>query len=138
MAKDSKIEWTNHTFNPWWGCTKVSPACKHCYAETWAKRVGQEIWGARADRRFFTDKHWGQPKLWNEDARRQGIRYRVFCASMADVFEGRKELDSWRRRLWHLISETPHLDWLLLTKRPENVLKAVPWGDRWPSNVWIG
>src|SRR5712671_4682439 len=102
MAKDSRIEWTNHTFNPWWGCVKVSPACKHCYAETWARRVGQKIWGARAPRRFFSEAHWNAPRIWNREA--EGERRRVFCASMADVFENRRELYEWRNRLWCLIN----------------------------------
>lgn len=138
MAKDSKIEWTHHTFNPWWGCAKVSPACKHCYAETWAKRVGSQVWGAQAPRRFFTDKHWSEPLRWNAQAKQDGVRRRVFCASMADVFERRAELKEWRLRLWNLIEQTPYLDWLLLTKRPQNISAMVPWGDHWPEQVWIG
>ena len=138
MAKNSKIEWTDHTFNPWWGCVKLSPACKHCYAETWAKRVGQSIWGARAPRRFFGEKHWKAPLIWDAEARLSRTRRRVFCASMADVFENRRDLDEWRLRLWRLIHDTPNLDWLLLTKRPENVTALVPWDDNWPTNVWLG
>lgn len=138
MGKNSKIEWTNHTFNPWWGCTKVSAACKHCYAEAWSKRVGEKVWGPRSERRFFGDKHWAEPKKWNSEAMARGERYRVFCASMADVFEERKELDTWRARLWLLIEETPSLDWLLLTKRPERVNAVVPWEKGWPDNVWLG
>lgn len=138
MAKDSSIEWTHHTFNPWWGCTKVSPGCKHCYAETFSHRIGQDIWGLRAERRFFGDAHWREPVKWNSEAFRNGERRRVFCASMADVFENRADLDPLRARLWQLISDTPALDWLLLTKRPDRVAKSVPWSDTWPANVWIG
>ncbi len=138
MGKDSAIEWTHHTFNPWWGCTKVSPGCEHCYAETWAKRVGENIWGARQDRRFFGDKHWGDPLKWNAAAESEGQRKRVFCASMSDVFEARSDLDPWRNRLWKLINQTPLLDWLLLTKRPQNIGGKIPWGKQWPKNVWIG
>lgn len=138
MAKDSPIEWTHHTFNPWWGCTKVSPGCKHCYAEAFSHRVGQDIWGARAERRFFGDVHWREPLRWNSEALHDGVRRRVFCASMADVFEKRAELDPVRDRLWQLIADTPALDWLLLTKRPDQVSKAVPWRDQWPPNIWIG
>jgi protein gp37 len=119
MAKDSTIEWTHHTFNPWWGCTKVSPGCKHCYAEAWAKRVGQDVWGARAPRRELSEAYWRQPLAWNAKALRTGKRTRVFCASMADVFEDRRDLDARRERLWRLINDTPRLDWLLLTKRPQ-------------------
>jgi protein gp37 len=138
MAKNSQIEWTDHTFNPWWGCAKVSPACDNCYAELWAKRVGQQIWGVGAPRRLFNDAHWREPLLWNEEARLSGRHARVFCASMADVFERRVELDDQRARLWALIERTPWLDWLLLTKRPQNVGSLAPWTDRWPANVWLG
>jgi len=138
MAKNSAIEWTHHTFNPWWGCTKVSPGCKNCYAEAFARRVGRDIWGTRAERRFFGESHWREPHKWNSEAVTEGVRRRVFCASMADVFENRPELTPLRERLWGLIAETPALDWLLLTKRPERVLKSVPWGDKWPANVWAG
>lgn len=138
MGKHSKIEWTTHTFNPWWGCVKVSQACKHCYADAWAKRVGQKLWGPKAPRRFFSDAHWREPVRWNAEAERTGERPRVFCASMADVFEDRRDLDEHRARLWNLIEATPHLDWLLLTKRPQNVVALTRWGDAWPQNVWLG
>lgn len=138
MGKNSHIEWTHHTFNPWWGCHKVSPACQHCYAETWAKRVGSNVWGAKAPRRFFTDAHWAEPARWNAEAKESNARARVFCASMADVFENRRDLDESRARLWTLIEETPHLDWLLLTKRPEHVARLAKWKDAWPGNVWLG
>jgi protein gp37 len=138
LAKNSKIEWTTHTFNPWWGCVKMSPACKFCYAESWSKRLGQDVWGINADRRFFGDKHWAEPLAWNRDAEASTERPRVFCASMADVFEDRADLDAARARLWQLIEVTPALDWLLLTKRPDRVLDCVPWGRNWPTNVWLG
>lgn len=118
MAENSKISWTDHTFNPWWGCVKVSPACDHCYAEGFAKRVGEKVWGIDAPRRFFGDKHWNEPLKWNRDALKDlGRPARVFCASMADVFEARPELDVHRQRLMQLVHGTPNLDWLLLTKR---------------------
>lgn len=138
MGKDSKIEWTHHTFNPWWGCVKISPACKHCYAEAWAKRVGMDLWGGGSERRFFTEAHWRQPIKWNREAEQARKRRRVFCASMGDVFENKRELDPWRVRLWLIIAQTPWLDWLLLTKRPQNVARLVPWGNAWPHNVWLG
>jgi len=138
MARNSSIEWTHHTFNPWWGCKKVSPACDNCYAESWAKRMGQQLWGASADRRFFSEAHWREPLRWNEEARAGRRRARVFCASMADVFERRAILNEERARLWQLIESTPHLDWLLLTKRPQHVQYMVPWKEEWPRNVWVG
>lgn len=138
MGKNSKIEWTHHTFNPWWGCTRVSPACVHCYAEAWSKRVGKKIWGPKAPRRFFSDKHWSEPLKWNLEARKSGERKRVFCASMADVFESRKDLVEPRNRLWDLIERTPNLDWLLLTKRPQLIAEMARWDTDWPHNVWVG
>ena len=136
MGADSKIEWTHHTFNPWWGCQRVSPGCENCYAEAFAKRTGHGVWGPTADRRFFGDKHWAEPLKWNREAAAAGDRRRVFCASMADVFEDRRDLDDQRARLWKLISATPALDWLLLTKRPQNVDRLLP-APR-PGNVWLG
>lgn len=140
MGANSKIGWTHHTFNPWWGCEKVSAACKNCYAEAFAKRTGNRVWGLTATRRFFGESHWSEPRKWDREAQRAGVRRRVFCASMADVFEGRDDLRPWRRALWRLIVETPNLDWLLLTKRPENVMREIPaeWRCRLPDNVWIG
>lgn len=123
MSENSAIEWTDHTFNPWWGCTKVSEGCEHCYAEAWAKRTGHSVWGKQSDRRFFGDKHWAEPLKWNREAEKAGVRRRVFCASMADVFENRPDLDSQRARLGNLIRSTPALDWLLLTKRPHNMVE---------------
>jgi len=138
MAKNSAIEWTDHTFNPWWGCAKVSCGCENCYAESWAKRVGTRVWGYRENRRFFGKHHWEEPLSWNADAAKQRQRKRVFCASMADVFEVRTDLDPWRQRLWDLIARTPWLDWLLLTKRPQKIERKVPWNAAWPDNVWLG
>lgn len=143
MGADSKIEWTHHTFNPWWGCLKVSPGCQHCYAETLSNRYGHNIWGPAktTERRLFGDKHWTEPLKWNKAAQAAGERARVFCASMADVFEEHPALIEERFKLWHLIDNTPALDWLLLTKRPENVMGYLPaqWTRReMPANVWIG
>lgn len=146
MGENSKIAWTHHTFNPWWGCTKIDPACANCYAATFAKRTGHNIWGENAERRFFGDKHWAEPVKWNAAAEKAGERKRVFCASMADVFEEREDFESshnlWveRGRLWRLIEATPHLDWLLLTKRPENIRTLVPeaWLETPRENVWYG
>jgi len=144
MAENSKIEWCHHTFNSWWGCVKVSAGCEHCYAETFSKRTGHNIWGPAktTERRVFGDKHWAEPLKWNEKATEAGERHRVFCASMADVFEDHPQLVAERQRLFELIDRTPHLDWLLLTKRPENIQRLWPFGwydDQftWP-NVWIG
>lgn len=144
MAKDSNIGWTHHTFNPWWGCMKVSPGCANCYALTFSKRVGYDIWGpsATTTRRLFGTAHWNEPLKWNEAAKRAGAQHRVFCASMADVFEDHPFVESERAKLWSLLERTNSLDWLLLTKRPENVGRMTPWrhnpeGLIWPT-VWLG
>lgn len=140
MAENSQIEWTDHTFNPWSGCTKISPACDHCYAEGWAKRSGHVEWGPHGARR--RTKTWGNPIKWNKALEGTGRRERVFCASLADVFDNHRSIDpKWRADLWELIRETPNLDWLLLTKRPQNIAKMVPplWmNGHWPVGVWIG
>jgi protein gp37 len=120
------------------GCSKVSPACDNCYAELWAKRMGHRVWGSSADRRFFSDSHWNEPLAWNEEASIARKRKRGFCASMADVFERRSELNPQRTRLWKLIEQTPWLDWLLLTKRPQNIQQMAPWKKDWLTNVWLG
>lgn len=150
MAENSGIEWTHHTFNPWIGCTKISPACDHCYAEAWDARglQGQATrWGPHADRTRTGAANWNKPRAWDRKAAAEVRRYRVFCASLADVFDNHRSIDTvWRVGLWRLIAETPNLDWLLLTKRPQNIVKMLPdaygcglpvWGDGWP-NVWLG
>ncbi len=139
MGLNSKIEWTDHTFNPWWGCVKVSPGCDNCYAESFSKRTGNSVWGKDAPRRFFGDAHWNEPLKWDRDAERDGVRRRVFCASMADVMEDRRDLDDSRTRLYSLIQHTPHLDWLLLTKRPQNFRRLLPatWVESPQPNVWL-
>ena len=124
--KNSRISWTHHSFNPWWGCVKVSPACEHCYAESTAKWRGHNVWGKDAPRRFLSESYWRQPFVWDHEAQMAKVRHRVFCASMADVFEERAELYSWREKLWNTIGSTPFLDWLLLTKRPENIRRMIP------------
>lgn len=138
MSQQSSIEWTDHTFNPWWGCVKVSAGCTHCYAETLATRYGHSVWGPRSKRRLFGPGHWAEPLKWNRLAELAGQPARVFCASMADVFENNRSLDSERVKLWSLIEETPWLHWQLLTKRPEHIMEMVPWRNDWPANVWIG
>lgn len=136
MAETSAIEWTDATFNPWVGCTKVSPACDHCYAESWAKRSGQVEWGGA--RRRTSPANWRVPVKLDKRAAAEERRLRVFCASLADVFDNQVP-GEWRDDLWALIRATPNLDWQLLTKRPQNIVKMLPadWGKGYP-NVWLG
>lgn len=139
MGTTTGISWTDHSFNPWWGCAHVSPGCVNCYAETLAKRTGHDVWGAKGERRLFGPAHWLEPLRWNAHAETTKVRERVFAASMADVFEDHPAVVEAREWLWDLISRTPALDWQILTKRPENIPAMLPalWGDGWP-NVWLG
>lgn len=138
MGELTAIEWTDHTFNPWWGCARVSAGCQLCYAEAAAERYGHDVWGKAKERRTFGDKHWNEPLRWNRKAEAEGRPRLVFCASMADVFEDHPEVVEERQRLWALIEATPWLRWQLLTKRPENVRAMTPWGTDWPPNAWVG
>lgn len=174
----TKIEWVatlnsdgsktpGYSFNPWRGCTKVSEGCKYCYAEVLSKRNPKVLgmWGPQGTRVMASESYWRQPLKWDAQAKAAGERHRVFCASLADVFEGPETCSAEayevirraRVRLFNLIAETPHLDWLLLTKRPENVISMIwetcaysgahtPGGQMahaWklgkpPKNVWMG
>lgn len=131
--QDSKIEWTNHTFNPWWGCMKVSEGCKNCYAQIRDNRFNHADphWGPNSPRKPMSDAHWKDPFKWDKAAELAGVKAKVFCASMADVFEGTDTLKHYesqlmvadaRLRLFQTIATTPNLIWQLLTKRPENIM----------------
>lgn len=121
MGENTKIEWADHTFNPWIGCTKVSPACDNCYAEALMDtRYGRVQWGAGEDRSRTAASTWRNPVKWNRDAIAAGTRPFVFCASLADVFDNEVD-ERWRQDLFDLIEATPALVWLLLTKRIGNV-----------------
>jgi protein gp37 len=172
MAEESKISWTDNTFNPWMGCTKVSPACKNCYAERDFDHRYQKVkWGPNGTRVVTGETNWNKPLKWNREAEENGIRKRVFCASLGDIFEdwqgpminsdGIPLYVGWhhaqprwvasetycdgdpltmadvRKRLFELIDATPYLDWLLLTKRPENIAKMTS-GYAYFENVWLG
>lgn len=143
MAEFSKIEWTDHTFNPWIGCTKISPACDNCYAENLMDtRYGRARWGAGEDRVRTAPTNWSQPRKWDRQAAKAGTRPFVFCASLADVFDNEVD-ERWRADLFALIRETPNLVWLLLTKRIGNVLRMTDVEARGsdfhlPDNVAIG
>jgi protein gp37 len=136
MGERTSISWTDHTFNPWWGCTVVSPGCDHCYAETLDKQYGDPHWGKGVPRREFSDKHWDEPLKWNRMAKETGHNRLVFCASMADVMDDEAPAGA-RKRLWALIDKTPYLTWQLLTKRPHRYARYLP--ERFEhQNVWLG
>lgn len=140
MAEITGISWTNHTFNPWGGCVKVSAGCAHCYAANLppGMRRGAE-WGKDLPRVPAGEDYWKQPLAWERAAIKAGERRRVFCASTADVFEDRDDLDAPRARLFALIEATPGIDWLLTTKRADAITRRVPahWRHRFPGNVWM-
>lgn len=141
MAENSKIEWTDHTANFWWGCVKVSPGCQHCYAETFSKRVGRNIWGpAATTERWRTVGPWRDILKWDKAAAAEGVRKRVFAQSMSDFFEDHPQLESWRAEACVILEGLKWLDIQLLTKRPENIKRMVPphWLEQWPSHIWIG
>ena len=134
--ENSKIAWTHNTFNPWMGCTKVSTGCKNCYAETLTKnRMGINVWGINAKRQRTSIQNWKKPLKWNKEAK-QNSKNLVFCASLSDIFEDNDQLIEWRYDLFQLIRQTPNLEWQILTKRPENINRLLPF--ELPSNVWLG
>lgn len=163
---DTTIEWTRiqrddgtltpgYTYNGWWGCEhapaaldpllsadkqdKSSPACDNCYAESFAKRVGHgDTWGTDSHWRFFADAHWNEPLKWQREAAALGEQHAVFCGSMMDIGEDRRELDPHRDRICALVEQTPNIRWLLLTKRPDSLRRLVPWKGQWPDNAWFG
>ncbi|HKS16367.1 MAG TPA: DUF5131 family protein [Planctomycetota bacterium] len=138
MGENSSIEWTDHTFNPWIGCTKVSPGCANCYAEVQDRRFGYTSggWGKGKPRKRTSPANWKKPVQWNKAAAAAGRRAKVFCASLADVFD--EEVPAlWRESLFDMIRECQALDWLLLTKRP-GLMKRWFGGNRAPDNVWLG
>lgn len=176
MAKTTNIQWCDATWNPWRGCSKCSAGCLNCYAARDSVRFPniRGIWGDAGTRIVAVPGKWQEPVQWNRKAMKEGVRMRVFCASLADVFEDWKGLmhhphkdggvilaamqdgkmvrqpagpdarpmamaDA-RDQLFALIERTPWLDWQLLTKRPENVMRMVPahWRDGFPPNVWMG
>lgn len=148
--KNTKIEWADHTFNPWVGCTKVGPGCDNCYAEAdFDKRRHVVQWGPNQPRKLTAPSTWATAARWNHEAAAAGVRHRVFCASLADVFDNEVPVQ-WRISLMALILQTPHLDWLLLTKRIGNAAEMLDvafraahaqretWANNIPENVWIG
>lgn len=139
MGKETGISWVQHTFNAVWGCTKWSPGCAHCYAETFSKRYKWDIWGPGKPRRTFGDKHWNEPLHWNAAAKAKGVMETCFSGSMCDWCD-REWPAGVRERLFDLIRKTKNLFWLLLTKRPENIEEFLPddWSAANYSNVALG
>jgi protein gp37 len=129
------IEWTDCTFNAWIGCTAISPACALCYAKTLVERWGGDF----SERRRTSPANWKLPVRWNKAAASAGVRRKVFCSSLADVFDNQVP-DEWRTDLWALIRDTPNLTWQLLTKRPQNIAKMLPddWSMTHYGHVWLG
>lgn len=154
MAENSAIAWTDHTHNEWIGCSKISAGCDHCYAETLMdKRYHRVEWGQRktetttpsvGTRSLTSEANRRKPFSWNRHAAEfraeHGRRQRVFCSSLSDIFDTQVPR-GWRDSLFRTIENTPELDWLLLTKRPENIGKMIEdcgWFKQIPRNVWLG
>lgn len=144
MGEITAISWCDHTFNPWIGCTKVSPACDGCYAEAMMdKRYSRVAWGApgkgNGTRERTSAGNWSKPKAWDRKAKEAGTRPFVFCSSLADVFDNQVPT-AWRTDLFELIYATPNLIWLLLTKRPQNIVRqyGAAFDRTWPKNAAIG
>jgi protein gp37 len=153
MAENSAIAWCDHTHNEWIGCAKVSAGCDNCFAEAMMdKRYHRVQWGQRkmpgvvpsvGTRSLTSEVNRRKPYGWQRKAaefyRVHGRRQRVFCSSLSDVFDNQVS-PAWRWELWSTVTETPDLDWLLLTKRPENIQKMLgPWERIGiPKNVWLG
>jgi len=147
--KDSKIEWTDHTWNPWIGCSRVSSGCANCYAERDSHRNPKVLgeWGPDARRAHAAEGYWNQPYRWDAKAKKEGVRRRVFCGSLMDIFENREDLLAPRHRLFEIIGACQQLDWLLLTKRPEHVARLIELATgfgyaadwlRANPHVWLG
>ena len=145
MSTKTIIAWTDRTFNPWMGCSKVSAGCAHCYAETQSIRYGRDLWGKNADR-SVTKSPWKNVLKWQRDSAKGILGVLgpnrpnlVFTGSLMDWAEDRSDLIPIRTRMWEVIRSSPNLHFQLLTKRPENILKMLPddWGEGYP-NVWLG
>lgn len=136
MGQKTNISWTDATFNPFWGCTKVSAGCDNCYAEAFDARWGEAHWGKGVPRREFGEAHWNEPLAWNRKAEAAGKPMKVFCGSMCDVMDDEAPAGA-RERLWELIDATPHLIWQLLTKRPQRYKRYLPASFK-HTNVWPG
>jgi len=138
MGKNSGIAWTDHTFNLWWGCDEVSPACDNCYARILDARFGGDHWGKDKPRRFFGDKHWNEPLKWDRAAAEQGTNDLVFVESMGDLLEKREDLEPHRQRFWELVRKTHALTYLLLSKRPQFFEKMIPKDLVGDPRLWLG
>lgn len=140
MAKNTAINWADHTANFWWGCQKVSDGCKHCYAEAFSKRFGKQIWGPiETTSRERKKAIWNDILKWDTDAKADGVRRRVFVSSMSDFLEAHPQVTEWREEAMNLIERLEWLDILLLTKRPENAYLLGDWYEfGLPGHVWFG
>ncbi len=148
MGKETEIAWTDSTANFWWGCVKVSEGCRHCYAESLANRWGKSIWGpAATTEREYKKAAWKDVPKWNAEAKAAGVRRRVFVQSMSDFFEDHPQVASWRSNALELMQHCRHLDFQVLTKRPENINRMIEQAtgfsdsEMWfytAPHVWIG
>jgi protein gp37 len=143
MGEETAISWCDHTKNLWWGCWKIDPECENCYADELANRYAKGHWGRTKPRKFFDDKNLNELLKWNRSAKAAGVRRRVFVGSMMDwaevhpLPEVNERMDERRAAFWRIVPQCDSLDFLMLTKRPENIPALIPLGDVLP-NVWQG
>lgn len=141
VGEKTGISWTHSTWNGWWGCEEVSRGCNNCYARVLSERHGFKIWGGKDTPRHRTsENNWNEPFRWNRAAAKEGRRRRAFAQSMSDLLEDHPMVSPWRMRAWETMEQTEWIDWLALTKRPENWMRMVP--QRWifngaPPNIWL-
>ena len=145
MGEHTKIAWADSTWNPWIGCTHAGSGCDHCYAEMQNKfrRWNGGTWGNAAPRRVTAEQTWRDPLNWEDKARagrvgKDAERWLVFAGDLCDIFDRLGDKNA-RTRMWELFRQTPHLTWLILTKRPQHISKFLPadWGEGY-RNVWLG
>lgn len=142
MGEVTAISWCDHTWNPWIGCTKVSPACDGCYAEQLMdKRHGRVEWGGPGKgigtRSRTSASTWNDPFRWQRKAEKTSTRPFVFCASLADIFDNQVPAE-WRAEAFDVMRRTPRLVYLLLTKRPQNIVGLCRQAGGLPPNAAIG
>ena len=132
MGENTGISWAHNTQNFWEGCDKVDPGCQHCYIHRILRQHGREPWG-----QVYRTRTWGAPMQWQREAEKANHAIRVFTCSLSDFFH--VKADPWRAEAWKIIARTPHLTWLILTKRPTRIASCLPadWFDGYP-NVWLG
>lgn len=140
MAETTNISWCDGTANFWWGCQKISPGCRNCYADVLSRRYGKNIWGSPArSGRELKKSIWTDIIKWDRESGEKQVRRRIFVQSMSDFLEDNPAVVEWRKRAIGVIESLQWTDILILTKRPENARVFLSdWYSNWPAHVWFG